>query len=138
MTLSNIRTQILSHFLKNDIFLLSDVSNIKTPKELDKMKHSLVSEAMKELEENKLLKKITDDEGVDRGWILENKLGSHGQEVYLSLPISSAISETINSFIDANNLKEEKSNSLNITERDIMALLSIINDILDTGTDEKK
>lgn len=130
MTLSNVRTQILSHFINNDIFLISDSAKIKTEKELEKLKVSLVSEAMKDLEANKIVKKITDDEGVERGWILESKLGAHGQDVYISLPISDMISHTINSYIEANGMKEELSNSLNITERDIIALIGIINDAL--------
>lgn len=136
MTLSTIRTGILSHFLNNDVFLLSDASKIKVTTELEKMKSGLINEAMKDLETNKIVKRLTDDEGVLRGWILESKLGSHGQEVYLSLPISNAISETINTFFDAHNIKEEKSNPLNLSERDIGALLGIINDLLDSDTDK--
>jgi len=137
MTLSTVRTSILSYLLNNDVFLLSDVSKIKVSTELEKLKTSLVTEAMKNLEESKIVKRMCTDEGVHIGWILEAKLGSHGQEVYLSLPISNAISETINTFFEANNIKQEKSNPLNLSEGDIGALLGIINDLLDSGTNEQ-
>lgn len=134
MTLSTIRTNLLSHFLTNDVFLFSDIEKIKVPKELEKLKSGLVHEAMKDLETNKIIKKIVDDEGVHRGWILESKLGSHGQEVYVSLPLSNAISEVINTFFDANEIKDERSNPLNISERDISALVGIIEEL---SSDEK-
>lgn len=131
MTLSNIRTQILNHFLTNDTFFHSDAVKIKTEKDLEKMKGGLVLQAMKDLEESKIVSKLTDAEGVERGWILESKLGSHGQEIYISLPVADAISGVINSYIQANGLKENLSNSLNITERDIIALLEIIENTID-------
>jgi len=137
MTLANIRTQLLSHFLESDTFFSKDLEKIKVNKELEDSKKSMVQEALKDLEANKIVKKLTSSNLEDGDvWILESKLDAHGQQVYLSLPISSAISETINTFIEANKLGEEKSNPLNLSERDIGALLGIINELLEDSDEE--
>ena len=99
----------------------------------------MVERALNDLEESKIIKKIKSNssESQEDAWILESPLGAHGQQIYVSLPLSNAVSETINTFIEANKLGEERSNPLSLSEKDIAALLGIINELLDGQTQEE-
>ena len=130
MTLSDLRAQILTHFLNNTTLFLSDITRFKVDVSLDKLKKEIIIEAMKAFEKEHLVSQIHSQEGILIGWILENKIGNSGQTVHLSYYLSHAIADTINSFMKANNIKNEDCDPLNLSEKDIGALIGIINEVL--------
>jgi hypothetical protein len=144
MTLLSIKTQLLSHFLENDTFQEGDFVKIKVAKNLEKFKNDLIRKSLKDLEDSKIVKSLVADAPTNEAdvkfdaWILELPLAAHGQQIYVSLPLAGAISETINTFMEANKLDAEKSNPLSLSERDIAVLLGIINELLEGQDDEEK
>lgn len=135
MKLSDVKTELLSFFLENDSISPDLFEKIKLPKEFEEQKDEIIRKVLDGLEESNFLKKISKSGGSqdDDRWFLESSLEAHGQQIYMSLPLLSAISETINTFIKANKLNERESNPLNISERDIAALLGIINELLESA-----
>jgi hypothetical protein len=144
MTLLSIKTQLLSHFLENDTFQEGDFEKIKVAKNLEKFKNNLIRKSLKDLEDSKIVKSLIADTSVDEAdiksdaWILELPLAAHGQQIYVSLPLAGAISETINTFMEANKLDGDKSNPLSLSERDIAVLLGIINELLEGQDDNEE
>lgn len=125
MTLLDVRNQIVSHFCKNDTFALENFKDIKVDDKFENDKDDLIIAALDNLESMNLIRGVSENL-----WILINPLNSAGQEVHLSMNVCNAIAETINAFMDANEIKEVKVDSLDIQERDIVELLSIIGEIL--------
>lgn len=130
MTLSDLRSQIFTHFLNNSTLFLADITKFKVDANLEKCKADLITTAMKDFEEQGMVKRILSKEEILTGWILENKIGNAFQEVAISYNLCHAISDTINAYITAHKLSIEKSDPLNLGERDIGALLGIISEIV--------
>ncbi len=125
MTLLDIRNQIVSHLCQNDTFSSENFKDIKVDDKFDGEKESLIIAALDNLESINLIRGVSENL-----WILINPLNSAGQDIHLSMNVCNAIAETVNAFMDANEIKDVKVDPLDIQERDIVELLKIIGEIL--------
>jgi hypothetical protein len=138
MTLLDIRNQIISKLCTKNVLSTADFDDIQVVKELEDAKEELVRAALAEIEATTLIKRIGGSMG--DMWILTHPLNSSGHQVGISMNVADAIAEVINSFLKAHELDEDRCDSLNITERDIVQLLNIVSFLLsdDPDTEEEE
>lgn len=125
MTLLDVRNQIISHFCEKDSFTRNDFINVEVDQLFEDQKDNLILSCLIELEKREIIVKISDSL-----WILTNPLNFSGQKINISMAVANAITETVNTFLEANNIEDTKVDSLNITEANIVDLLKIIGEIL--------
>ena len=132
MTLIDIRNQLISHLSKQSIFLMKeDKSRIKIDPKIEECRESLVVAAFEMIEEVGLVKPLKDDEGKKTlGWVLTSDLDGYSQSVTISGEVANAIAETINTFLASQGVNEDKCNKLSINENDLMAMVSILDDMI--------
>jgi predicted deacylase len=132
MTLIDIRNQLVSCLSKQSIFIMKDDKNrIKIDPKIEECRESLITAAFEAIEEVGLAKSLKDESGEKTlGWILTADLELHSQTLTISGEVANAIAETINTFLASHGMIEDKCNKLSINENDLMALVSILNDML--------
>lgn len=127
MTLVEIQNQIIGQLVDKDIVTKEElVHSIKIPKENEAILPELINAALKNLEDTGIVNKIGD---VNLNWILRQPLKSMGQTIDLSMETCNEIADVINSFLDANDMKNMRADKLNISEAEIVMLINIINEI---------
>lgn len=132
MTILEVKNQLVSHFSQKTYFGEEDISNIKLPEELSQFKDSLVYEALGDLEKIEMVKKVVSAEE-EECWVLVRPFGSYVQNVEISPHAAEAISNTINHFAEANDLEWPVADKTFLLENDIMMLVDIIHEILETN-----
>lgn len=139
MNLLEIKNQIIEYLVKNKTFELADFNKVKVPEELEPVRVSAILESLKDLEENKFVRGLTrtgdsDDKSM---WILETPIGYAGQEIKIGLTTATLIATLINRYCEANNLKEDYCNLLDITEGDLQNLCTILLKTLNEDEDDE-
>lgn len=122
MTLTDIRNDIIDTFCHKDTFTREDFDAVDVGAEHDEQKEALVREALAELCEIGMARKVGDSDL----WILTESLNARGQEVGLSMETCSEVARTVNAFLDGNDIEGPRVDALNITEGAIVALYRII------------
>lgn len=136
MTISDIKSQLIGHFLTKDSFVLAeDFSKIEFPPEFADNKREILISAMDDLEELKIVSRIENEKKLV-GWLLSAPIGSNGQEVSITLPLAQHISETINIYLKQNNIPNNTCDPLNITEKDLWTLLTILHDVFENNNEK--
>lgn len=130
MTLLHLRGQIVSWLCEHDTISAADFGTFKVTEDLKDRRDLLVMAALANLVEIGMLQPA----GADL-WILTQPLNAQGQEVHLSMPLCNEIADVINTDLEAKDI-EDRVDPLNIHEGHIMALLSIINELLVNDPDE--
>lgn len=128
MTLTDIRNQIVDHLCHKDTFTKSDFEAIQLDTEHDDTKDGLIRESLAELCERDLIRKV----GELDTWILTEPLNARGQEVGLSMETCNEVAKTINAYLDGNEIKGPRVDALNISEGAIVALIKVIDTLLDS------
>ncbi len=129
MTLLNVRNQIVGAFCEKDTFSRDDFAAVKLPKELEPQRKELIEAALGQLVKTELV------EPAGPGlWILSSPLNAAGQDVHLSMPLCNEIAEIVNTHLESKGV-EDRIDALNIHEGHIIALISIIGEIL--GNEEE-
>ncbi len=124
MTLLAIRSQLVGWLCNHDTFSVSDFVGIKVAKDLEDRKDAIVRAAVAGLVEIGMLQPAGEDL-----WILSAPLNASGQDVHLSMPLCNEIADVINTDLEAKDI-DDRVDPLNIHEGHVMALLSIINELL--------
>ncbi len=124
MTLLPITNQIVGSFCEKDTFTIADFATVKVAPELSDRKDDIVRAALSNLVEAGMIKPA--GEGL---WILSQPLNAAGQDVHLSMPICNEIASIINTDLEAKGI-EDRVDALNLHEGHIVALISIIDEIL--------
>lgn len=123
-SLLDIQNQLIGFFLQKSVFSNADIQGIKVDADLVDKKEQAIRACLDTLQEMKIVKKIDDET-----WVLTAPLNSGGQEVHLSMAVCNEIAEVINMDLEAKDI-DDRVSSLEIHEGHIVALLSIINELL--------
>ena len=126
MTLTSVTNQVVGFLCQKDTISAADFAGIKVAKDLEDRKEPLIRAALALLVESGMLKPAGDDL-----WILVAPLNAAGQEVHLSMPLCNEIASVINTDLEAKGI-EDRVDALSLHEGHIMALLAIIDEILNT------
>lgn len=133
MTIINIKTELVSFFSEKSILRMEDFDKIKLSESLEPYRRNLILQTLKDFEEAKMIKHALSESG-DQIWILEMPIGAQGQDVFIPLSLANQISETINSFIDAQEDRDKYTNArcnpLSLRTEDIQSLLGIIDEVI--------
>ncbi len=124
MTLLPVQNQLIQNFCEKDTFSMADFATVKVVPELNDRKDDIVRAALSNLVEIGMIKAA--GEGL---WILSQPLNTAGQDVHLSMPICNEIASIINTDLEAKGV-EDRVDALNLHEGHIIALISIIDEIL--------
>lgn len=134
MTLSEIRNQILGHFVTNDHFSIEDdAGKITLPDSLVPSRDEIIALALSDLEKIDVVAKIGQDK-----WILRTPLISIRQNIQISGQTAELIADFINTYRDANGIKGDVCNKLDINERDLLNFLQIAHSLLNGETDDEE
>ena len=126
MTLIHISNQVIGLLCQKDTISPADFTGIKVAKDLEDRKEPLIRAALATLVEGGMLRPAGDDL-----WILVAPLNAAGQEVHLSMPVCNEIASVINTSLAAKEI-DDRVDALHLHEGHITALLSIIDEILNT------
>jgi hypothetical protein len=129
MTLTHLTNQLVGLLCQKDTISAADFGGIKVAKDVEDRKEPLIRAALALLVEAGMLKPAGEDL-----WILVAPINAAGQEVHLSMPLCNEIASVINTDLEAKEV-EDRVDALNIHEGHIMALLAIIDEILNTDPD---
>lgn len=125
--LLEVRNQIAEYFLNSAVLDSADFVKIKVPDGLKDSKDSVIREALKDLEENKLIRGFKKDGADVKGqWCLETPLGYNGQQVAISIQTAALMAKMINQYRKANSINDDYCDLLEITEGDIHNLCLIL------------
>ncbi len=124
MTLASVTNQIVGSLCEKDTFSISDFAGVKVAPELADHKDDIVRAALSNLVETGMIKPA--GEGL---WILSMPINANGQEVQLSMPVCNEIASVINTDLEAKGI-QDRVDALNLHEGHIIALLAIIDQIL--------
>jgi predicted deacylase len=132
MTLIDIRNQLITCLGKQSVFIMKDDKNrIKIDPKIEECRESLITAAFEAIEEVGLAKSLRDESGEKiLGWVLTADLESYSQTLTISGEVANVIADTINTFLASHGMTEDKCNKLSINENDLMALVSILNDMI--------
>lgn len=139
MTILDITNKLFEFFQTNDMFSIeNDFKSIVPIYDNLAEEQTLVRLGLEKLVEAKLLSKSivfkdVDGKIVKNVWFLEKPLNQFEQNITISGPTATAISSIINEVS-----KEQASNSLNITEKDIQGLIYVINGLLKANQEQKE
>lgn len=126
MTLTEIKNQLITFFLKNDTFFSpKDLKSIKVSKNQEFIKNELVSSVLDQMEKDGMIKKITPNTvSTDYNYSATNILpfSMLGQTVEIGAQTAELISEIVNQYNESSGNKSEIVDKLNITEMDIQKL----------------
>lgn len=126
MTLSDIKNQLFSHFLKKDYFSISEhADSITVASDFLESKEKLIAATMEDLIDIDIVAPLDDGR-----WILKAPIISIPQTVQIGGTTAELIADFVNSYRDANNIKGDLCNKFQISERDIVNLLQISHAIL--------
>lgn len=122
--LIDVQNQVVGFFLQKDVMTLSDFQAIKVGDDLLEKKTEAIRAALGLLSEAGLVKELDSST-----WVLVAPLNSAGQEVHLSMAVCNEVAEVINIDLESKEI-DDRVSSLEIHEGHIVALLSIINELL--------
>lgn len=133
MTILEISNRLFEYFQENDSFSIEDnFKQIILISENSAQEKALIKLALQKYVDAKMLSvpwacdnKVT--------WFLEKPLDQFEQNITISGPTINAISNIINEAT-----KQETSNCLNITEKDIQSLLLIINGLVKNNQEQQE
>jgi hypothetical protein len=129
MTLVEIRNQVITVLLKNNMFIMNtDSKSIKVPKALSAIKELLIESSFELLQNAEYVKKFKSEENLY--WILEKDIANSKQEVQVSPYTSEAIANIINQYREAMNIKHGECNKLKIVEDDLQSMVVICSTLL--------
>lgn len=126
MTLLHVTNQLISFFTKEHILSKEDFSMISVDSKLEDVRDSIILTSLEHLIELGIVKKIIDQDA----WIMSVPAGLNGQEISISLPVASAIADTINTFYKANNIDANPVDPLDVGESNIVTLIEILHDLI--------
>ena len=140
MTILDVKNQLISHLLTHTSFAPSDIGSINVGPDLDGQQYNMVCAAFDDFEKDGMVRGFTLQDGL-KTWVLTRPLGDFVQEITLSPMAAEAIANTINGFVNANELNWPTSDKMNMHEGDILTLVEIIHEMLelrpmDDGDDE--
>lgn len=140
MTLLDIRNQIIQKLTEDDIINLDNLLDfVKVSKENENIKKELIIASLKDLEEVGIVSKLGSNKlSFIETWVLCQPLNSAGQKIDISMNTANEIAEIINSYLDANKFNGPRADKLNITEMEIIMLLSILGDLLNSDPEKDK
>lgn len=124
MSLLDVQNQLVGFFLQKDVLTAGEFSSIKVSEDLTEKKDGVIRAALSLLVDANMIRKVDEDT-----WILVAPLNSAGQEVHLSMAVCNEIAEIINIDLESKDI-EDRVSSLEIHEGHIVALLSIISELL--------
>ena len=90
----------------------------------------MVCAAFDDFEKDGMVRGFTHQDGL-KTWVLTRPLGDFVQDVPLTPMAAEAIANTINGFINANELNWPTTDKMNLGERDVMMLVEIIHEMLE-------
>lgn len=134
MTLLEVKNDIVQIVIENESFCILDSEGIQVEKDFEDRKNDVIFAALRELENEGVLSKITGESG--DVWILSEPLGLQGQDVHLSREMCEQIAAIINAYLDAKQNEGGRCNPLEIDERDIAILVGILVENLHGGAME--
>lgn len=124
MTLLPVQNQVIASLCEKDTFSVADFAAVKVAPELNDRHDDIVRAALANLVDAGLIKPAGSDL-----WILSMPLNASGQDVHLSMPICNEIASIINTDLEAKGI-EDRVDALNLHEGHVVALISIIDEIL--------
>lgn len=137
MTIVEIKNQVLTHFFNNTIFSLSsDSQKIELDDDLKPLTEEVVRTVLVDLENLGLIKKVASAQ--KEIWILTQSLTAFNQNVTITAATAEMISDTINSFREANEISGDISDKTKITEADIINLVNISHIMAETPLDDEE
>jgi len=126
MTLVSLTNQLVGILCQKDTISSADFVGIKVAKDIEDRKELLIRAALGALVESGMIRPAGDDL-----WILVAPLNAAGQEIHLSMPLCNEIASVINTDLEAKGI-EDRVDALSLHEGHIVALLAIIDEILNT------
>lgn len=126
MTLLHVTNQLVAFFSKEHVLSKEDFSMISVDAKLEDVRDSVILTALEHLIEMGIVKKIVNQDA----WIMSVPPGLNGQEISISLPVATAIADTINTFYKANNIDANPVDALDLGEGHIIALIEILHDLI--------
>lgn len=128
MTLQDIRSQLIIHLSDKDTFGINEIDSVHVAKELTEHKEVAIRTVLAGMVEDGIVKPLGDNM-----WILAISSSNMVQTIQLSMETCLTIAELQETFFEANDMEYDEVNPLKITERDIVVLINIMNDLLDGG-----
>lgn len=130
MTLTEVKNELFSFFLKNEIFSATNFKDIMVITDVldTEFKKALIVKALEELEKADLVVKIATNKS--ESWILKTPLQEYKQNIEINGNLAEYISEVLNKVY--NKLEEDVSppNKLNITADDIASLAGLLDSLV--------
>lgn len=133
VTVTEVKNQVLSHFITKTVFTVDDMTGIKVDANAADWGSEIVRAALTDLEAAGLLRKVSSTSR--DAWILVRPFSSYSQQVNLSTSAIEAMGNCINGFIGANELDWQMCDKSALEEGDVMTLVDIIHTLLDVQTD---
>lgn len=125
MTIADIKNQLFSFFIKNDIFIIdSDLKKIKVTKTPDVLKKSIIIAALDSLEEEGVVSQLKDENKII-GYMSNVPLSQLSQQIEIGSQTSELIGEIVNQFYASEGVKDIAVDKMHITEYDIQQLAII-------------
>lgn len=141
MTLSEVRSQIVAILCRQDTLAPTDFSAIQIADvKLSPHRDTLILAAVEDLVHAGILRPAAKDPvtGEGRLWILASPMQFADQTVTISMPVAIDIADTINTFLDAHDFKDDRVDPMGISEQHIVTVLQILSDILgDSDLDDE-
>lgn len=129
MTIQSIRNQLIHHFCEDDTFTMASQDAIWVEKEVVDKKVALIKEGLADLIEMGIIRAAGPD-----FWVLNRDMHEVVMPMNVSVQTRLAITSVIETWHDAHDIDFDLLDPLSITEREIHALLGMINDMLDDMT----
>jgi hypothetical protein len=124
MTLLDTRNRLLTYFTTHDTISHDEFGEINVG-EYEDSRDGVILTALEQLEEMRLVSQV--DENL---WMLVEPLNANGQDIHITTNIANGIAMVINAYLDANGVEGGRADSLNITEADLLALITIIGNVI--------
>lgn len=141
MNLIEIKNQLVTFFIKNDTFNLSEekhLNKIKVNSTQESIKKHIIISACKDLVESGMIKEVFDNQTLV-GFILVSPLNSYPQQIDISAVTGEMIANIINQYLDSQNIKEYRADALNINEGDINQIVMLTAELLNNlDSDDKE
>lgn len=132
VTVTEVKNQVLSHFVTRTIFTSDDMTGIKIGADAEAWGSEIVRAALADLEATGLLRKVSST--ARDAWILVRPFNSYAQQLTLSTGAAEEMGDLINDFIRANDLPWMICDKSALGENDVMMLVEIIHILLDAQT----
>lgn len=132
MTVSDIRNQVLSHFVRTTYYSSAEhyltLGFSEEQFKQEKLLKALIQESLRDLEAGKLIRKCVTEGSTF--WVLEKPFADYEQSVTLSGLTVNLIAETINGYRTMVGLQDSFCDKSNISEKDIQNLAIIVGTLL--------